>query len=251
MPTMKIEQEEFNCNPRKEWDNLATMVCWHPNYTLGDDEPEARNGTWLSYKLVEFGLERTGVDGWTTEPWDDFIYDLENDDGDAMRKAWKMLADKWIILPLYLYDHSGLWMSTSKQGWPFNCPWDTSTVGWIYVSKDKLREEFGWKRITKQRHEKAVQLLRNEVSTYSTYLSGDVWYYVIEDDDGVHLDGCGGLFEYDYAKKQAEKALAYWNKLAFFDWLFDLFRNIEEAIEEEIDDEERAMAQVGPTLMYA
>ncbi len=30
----------------------------------------------------------------------------------------------------------------------FSCPWDSGQVGWVFVSKKKVREEYGVKRIT-------------------------------------------------------------------------------------------------------
>ena len=38
--------------------------------------------------------------------------------------------DGMVILPLYLYDHSGITMNTCG----FSCPWDSGQVGWIYAS---------------------------------------------------------------------------------------------------------------------
>ena len=44
-------------------------------------------------------------------------------------------------LPLYLYDHGGITMSTN----PFSCPWDDGgQVGWIYASKQKFIDETGY-----------------------------------------------------------------------------------------------------------
>ena len=48
--------------------------------------------------------------------------------------------DKYVILPLYLYDHGGITMSTGA----FSCPWDSGRVGWIYAEKKKLIEETGY-----------------------------------------------------------------------------------------------------------
>ena len=47
---------------------------------------------------------------------------------------------KYVILPLYLYDHSGITMSTG----PFSCPWDSGQVGWIYASKKTFIDETGY-----------------------------------------------------------------------------------------------------------
>lgn len=48
-------------------------------------------------------------------------------------------TDKYVILPLYLYDHSGITISTE----PFSCPWDSWQVGWIYAPKDTFRKVTG------------------------------------------------------------------------------------------------------------
>ena len=37
-----------------------------------------------------------------------------------------------IYLSVYMYDHSGIALSTGRN-YPFNCPWDSSQLGYIYV----------------------------------------------------------------------------------------------------------------------
>lgn len=50
-----------------------------------------------------------------------------------------LCEDKVAILPLYLYDHSGLTMSTSD----FGDRWDSGCVGFIYMDKDTAMKEIG------------------------------------------------------------------------------------------------------------
>lgn len=133
----------------RDWDNLGTMVCWHRRYDLGDKHS-------------------------FSEP-SDFI-------------EWKKHHDV-IVLPLYLYDHSGITISTG----PFSCPWDSGQVGYIYVEKDKVRKEWGWKHITKKREERIKQALKQEVSTYDDYLTGNVYGYTVSRGD-EELDSCGGFY---------------------------------------------------------
>ena len=45
--------------------------------------------------------------------------------------------DGMVILPLYLYDHSGITMNTCG----FSCPWDSGQVGWIYADKAMIDKE--------------------------------------------------------------------------------------------------------------
>lgn len=142
--TLKIYQDDNPESPR-EWDNLGTMVCFHSRYNLGDEH--------------EFSTP------------DDFTEFLKQ--------------DNVISLPLYLYDHSGITMRTHRWNKPGSAywqypEWDSSMVGYIYVTKENVRKEYGWKVITKQRLEKIIQHLLNEVKTYDDYLTGNIYGYVLE-----------------------------------------------------------------------
>jgi len=94
------------------------------------------------------------------------------------------------ILPLYLYDHGGITISTGA----FNCPWDSGQVGYIYLSDEDARREFGWKCITAKRREYLRELLRNEVDTYDNYLRGAVYSFELLDEDGEWIDSCSGFY---------------------------------------------------------
>ena len=119
-------------------------------------------------------------------------------DADDLREFLK--ENDCIYLPLYLYDHSGITMNTSG----FSCPWDSGRVGIIYVEKEQVRKEFGWKRITQDRREKIYKTLRQEVKTYDQYLTGDVWGYSVE---GV--SSCYGFYGTEYMIEEAKSAIDY------------------------------------------
>ena len=113
-----------------------------------------------------------------------------------------------ISLPLYLYDHSGITMNTTG----FSCPWDSGQVGYIYVTKDKIRKEFSVKNVTKKLIEKVLKSLRAEVAVYDQYLVGDVYGYSILGEDDEVLDACCGFYgtydDKDYsALTEARKAV--------------------------------------------
>jgi len=80
------------------------------------------------------------------------------------------------ILPLFLYDHSGITMKTS----PFSCPWDSGQVGYIFVTREVLLKEYGVKKLSKKLIQKALEALQAEVEEYDQYLTGDVWRCVCE-----------------------------------------------------------------------
>ena len=112
-----------------------------------------------------------------------------------------MRSKKNIVLPLYLFDHSGITMNTTG----FSCPWDSGQVGFIYVEKSKVRSEYGWKRITKERGDKIREYLRNEVETYDQYISGDCYGYKITDTEtGNEEDSCWGYYGEEYCMSEAE-----------------------------------------------
>ena len=150
---IQIHRDDTPCNPRHEWDNLGTMVCWHSRYDLGDKD---------------HGFERYSPEEFTEE-----INDKNS-----------------IMLPLYLYDHSGITMNTSG----FSCQWDSGQVGYIFITKEKIRAEYGWKRITKKRKAKIIQYLKNEVETYDNYLTGSVYGYVVENELKGINDSCWGYY---------------------------------------------------------
>lgn len=98
--------------------------------------------------------------------------------------------------PIEAYIHSGVVLAMSQEG---NFPdrrWDVSQVGFAFVSKAD------WK--TKPKARKAAESLLAE---WNQYLSGDIWGYIIEDDDGKHLDSCWGFYGRTYCEEEAQSAL--------------------------------------------
>lgn len=167
---VKIYYDSDPQSPR-EWDNLGTMVCWHRRYNLGDEQPTE------------------GVIDWMRE----VVCNLTGEDHDDPNEVFNNLV---IALPLYLYDHSGITMSTG----PFSCPWDSGQVGYIYVTNEKAKKEYSWKKLTAARRKKIEDHLRHEAEVYDQFLRGDVYGYQIEDKDGIEIDSCWGFFGSDHEK---------------------------------------------------
>jgi hypothetical protein len=173
--TIKIHMDPEPMNPRKDCDPLGTMVCFHSRYTLGDEHTFA--------------------------------------DPDELREHIK--DTKAIALPLFLYDHSGLTMSTG----PFSCSWDSGQVGVIFIEQVRAIEEYGRKYMTKAIRERVIKYMQGEVQEYDDYLTGNVVGYVVEDANGEHLDSCWGYsgewgrkaavedarHHVDYANEEAER----------------------------------------------
>ena len=103
-----------------------------------------------------------------------------------------------IWLPVYAYIHGGISLNTVG----FSCMFDSGQCGIIYVSRPKARDWWGKERLSAQCVEKVKLALLTEIETFSQYLQGDVWGYIIEDEHGKHVDSCWGF----YGSKEAENA---------------------------------------------
>ena len=149
------------CSPR-EFDNLGTMVCFHRRYNLGD-ETELKSSDFSSWEELE-----------------SYLYKEEN---------------ALIAIPVFMYDHSGLWINTTG----FSCPWDSGQVGYIYISKEKVRREYSCKRISKKLKEMIREILCSEVDLYNDYLCGNVYGFTLTDKENAEeIDSSCGFYGTDY-----------------------------------------------------
>jgi hypothetical protein len=110
-----------------------------------------------------------------------------------------------VVLPLYLYDHSGITMNTTG----FSCPWDSGQVGFIAVSREKILEEYSWKKLSHKRRDRIRGYLKNEVETYDQFLRGEVYGYITEDADENHIDSCWGFYDKDHMIQEAKDNIDY------------------------------------------
>ena len=149
-----FDNEPPNC--RTDWDNVGKMICFHSRYDLGDEH---------DYNSDDY-------DGW-----------------DELHQA--IMKDGGIVsLPLYIYDHGGITMSTGQ----FSCPWDSGQVGWIIATRENVEKMMGWGKITKGRQGQLIDILDNEVKAYDQYLTGQVYGFKIIDPSGSDVDSCWGYY---------------------------------------------------------
>jgi len=163
-------------DPTVEFDHLGTIVSWHRRYQIGPRH------------------------GWSSPA--DFLADTQG---------------RAIILPLYLYDHTVLRLST--QPWTGRAPhaeWDSGQVGYIYVPLDRVRQEYGVRRVTRRIRDQVMAVLAAEVDTYSHYLNGDVYGYIVEAVDRCPcgretvtvVDSCWGFYGWDPMTNGMAEAIA-------------------------------------------
>lgn len=178
---LEIERDSSPESPRT-WDNFGKMICFHRRYDLGDEHDYCSGN----------------YDGW-----------------DELREQIEQDHNVGVILPLYLYDHSGITMSTS----PFSCQWDSGQVGWIFCTKEDM--DSNWIQLSGQdKIERSEVLLKGEVETYDQYLTGDVYGYkvfeVTECDHGHEhkelVDSCWGFYGEDECRSEGEGVMKYYTE---------------------------------------
>lgn len=208
-----VQRDDAPCNPRTDWDNVATMACFHPRHSLGDRLEQKTPGAFLDhlvrkcyrpedlYEMLKNGkckpflqdLESEDIDICDAEAVLEFFHDNVDENVYGADAIFALLEDRLVAVPMWLYDHSGLTVSCGERAYPYNDKFDSSAVGWCVLEKTKAISELGateadWK-------EKSEACIRAEVRSYDQYLQGDVWYYQLRSCHGY----CG------YAENGADK----------------------------------------------
>lgn len=168
---VRIYTDDIPLDPRQEWDNLGVMACYHRRYNLGDP--------------------------------------LEFSDPDDLREFLK--ESKAIYLLIRAYEHGGITISAVNPdpdprnfvgGYKQHClydPWDSGWLGVIYVTRERILEEFHCKKITRAVREKVLTNLFAEVETYDNYLTGAVFgFELICPTCEREIDSCWGFYGSDH-----------------------------------------------------
>ena len=124
------------------------------------------------------------------------------DDAFALQEYLEENKDTILYIPVYMYDHGGITIKTS----PFGCEWDSGLLGYIYVSREKAREEgFTDDSMIYDR-------LEDEVAIYDQYLRGDVYGYKIFDGEGNELDSCYGFYGDQTCEDAGKEMVDYYDR---------------------------------------
>jgi hypothetical protein len=185
----------------RDFDNLGTMACWHRRYTLGDEQPKESPDEHLNKVLgIEDQIDelRDLIDSYEYDEVEGPEKEIENAKKieDAKKEISEIIhkaMELAVVLPLFLFDHSGLSMSTGS----FGCQWDSGQVGYIYATPEDIRKAYSLgddDPITDSILEQAKKCLEQEVAAYDCYLRGEIYGYRIVDGFGEEVDSCGGFY---------------------------------------------------------
>lgn len=213
---IKIIPDDSPFSPR-EWDNVGTMVCWHRNYNLGDEHSYSYPHSFVVDMWHEYGtdeeIREIVVSEFSKLPLSDCKYLLYRYSGDlrcmfvdeGFEHPSKHFPDAVEVIPVFMYEHSGIILNTSG----FSCPWDSGHVGYIYTTHKFIKK--AWGELTEENIEKARKCMIGEVATYSDYVSGNVYGFVVETEEGDFIDSCWGFYgdDYDHMVGEAKSVIDY------------------------------------------
>ncbi len=157
--TLKVVQDSSPESPRT-WDNLSKMIFFGSYSHLGD---------------------KHNVNSNNFNSFDELAHAIAED------------MDVAVVKPIYMYSHSGQTISTK----PFGCRWDSGQLGFAIVTKEAIRKEYSTKRVTQKYRDLAEKVLEGEVEVLDQYICGDVYGYIVEDENGVEEDSCWGFYGSD------------------------------------------------------
>jgi hypothetical protein len=193
--TVTIHYDTDPGDSPREWDTIGTIWAQHRRYGFSDEGA----GDPFSFTLDD------------CRSWDEVAERIMREYPGA------------IVLRLYLYDHSGIRLSTgSFIGRAQHASWDSGQVGVVYALPERIRETQLCQRIGPKIRERATAGIIGEIETYDQYVSGQVYGYTIErptrdtltgEEIGMtELDslwGCYGLDDTrEEARAEAERLLA-------------------------------------------
>lgn len=159
---IEISTGETYENPRTEevFEPKGEMVCWHKQINIGDE-------THIGWKSKE-------------------KYDYAKEQELKFKKK-----DIGIAVPLYLYDHSGMTISTT----PFSCKFDSGQVGIFFLTKETIISM--WEDYNEETKKLALKYIEEEVKVYDLYLRGEAYsfecFYKEELEDSIY----DTMMEYD------------------------------------------------------
>lgn len=165
---LKIKQDNYPESPR-EWSNLGSF------YTT-------KNNRYISREIE--------IDG----------FEFGSDAGSDIERLSKL---GYIAIPVSIYDHSSWTVFTGVAN-----GWDSGCIGFYVVSREKIREDFKCKRISKKLLTRVKNIMESEIKEFDRYVQGEVWGFEITK-DGELLDSCWGFYEQDKFEDFRDHMMSY------------------------------------------
>ena len=153
--TLNIYYDVYPDSPRSIFESVGRMVCFHNRLCLGDVHCIPRLSSW-----------------------------------DKVERYLRDMCDAVVVLPIYIYEHSGVAMNTTGAF----CPRGGGQIGFIYATEDDILDACCVTELSPEALEDVKKILVGEIAEYNAYFSGEVYHFILSGEDGTIIDECGGFY---------------------------------------------------------
>jgi hypothetical protein len=171
-------------------------MCENEHYFLGYTETRGMSigkGGW------DTGYARSYIP-WGEGPWDPDQCDYEVEKEELREEYEGERSEGYRVYPVRLIDHG-------SYGSELRHADHDEANGYIFVEIPKTPVE---ELAAAAKGFSADEIAESILHEWNTYLSGDVWIYDVEDDEGESLDSCGGCYGREHALEMAKEAADYY-----------------------------------------
>ena len=167
-PRLVISYDMYETSPRSD-SNLGYFITVDQKYHSPDD-----------HDTMESIVRETGQVATSLE---EHIKMIKKEIEDQVQE--KVIA----IYPVVKYEHGGVVYRLGTQH-----GFDYSNNG-FYIITDKTQKELG---TPKKLFE---QVIKGELETYTSWVNGEVYQFMLYDEQGNIIDSCGGIYDIEHIKE--------------------------------------------------
>lgn len=189
---VELNYDPFMDSPRN-FDTLGTIVYIHSGYILGDinlNDYMGETGEDMFLNHIDEISNNTIIPN--RKEIDEFTEEEKE-------QVWKWIDENLVILTVYGYEHGNIMLNTKG----FNCRFDSGQVGYIYVTKEDIKSEYGISKLTDEYIEKAKNVLNREIKEFSEYIQGNVYSYTVYDQNNEIYDIADMFYDLDECRDEA------------------------------------------------
>jgi len=175
--TCRLYQDYDAGNPFTEWDQASELLSDVKGYDLGGDVPHPESA-------------------------------YADTPASATMARWLTLFGGYALAIPWTFQDYG---SSGARTW-LTTPDDDPADGWLVLTREAFEREFGAYgmplRIEDESEERSAErTIRAEFDAFRAWVEGEVIGYVVEDENGEHVDSCWGFYgEPEHVRQEARSA---------------------------------------------
>jgi hypothetical protein len=142
-------------NPIENENLIGELYCWGHGRNLGNAHGIASPEEFLARLAYE--------------SCDSGLYEIMRM---KREKVWELACKKYFIVPVFMYEGSG---GRTIQMNPLSTGWNSGQLGFIFASKERIKEELHISRVTKRAKHQIEGDFREKIQLYEDWLEGRVY----------------------------------------------------------------------------